>query len=81
MEEEAVMQLKFRGRETTRHTYVQLSGGSHMPFWRHDLKFSAVIGLLSTINRKDYGENEAELERACQEIEALVKELREQSSV
>lgn len=76
IEEEAVLQLKFRGRETKRHTYVQLSGGSYMPFWRHDLKFSAIVGLLSTINRNDYESNKAEFDRACQEIEALINELR-----
>lgn len=75
-EEKAMLQLELRGWETEKHTLIQLTGGSRMPFWRHDLKFSAIIGLLATINRENYQDNEEELERACQEVLGLIDRLR-----
>lgn len=41
---------------------VKVKGLSEMPFWNHDLKIEAALALLSTVDRKEfYEDNQEEL--------------------
>jgi hypothetical protein len=37
---------------------VAVQGETEMPFWKHDLKIKAALSLLSTVDKKDYYEDD-----------------------
>jgi len=39
---------------------VSVKGLSEMPFWHHDLKIEAALALLSTVDRKEFYEDNQE---------------------
>jgi len=58
--------------ETNEDIKISIEGLSDMPFWNHDLKLKAVKVLLSTVDIKDYFEENKE-----QELEADLVEIQE----
>lgn len=58
MQDNKFTKLKLNGyTEEDEKITIKIEGDSSMPFWNHDLKFEAVIALLSTVDEKDFAED------------------------
>ena len=54
--------ITITGNESGQQIKVAVEGQSDMPFWNHDLKLQAVLALLSTVDKKDfYDDDKADL--------------------
>lgn len=62
MVEKTILSFESENFETGETIKGTIEGTSEMSFWKHDLKFKAVLSLLEDINSKDfYEDNKHEL--------------------